>query len=129
MGSHSDDDHKLRKTMTRFIEEIPKESIADKLASLERRGEEMTLRRENEITAGKIGEEVLLEVQAKNLLVRRLPDDPDGVLRISLGSLGERGYLIFRGDPSEIDLLLARAVKALRKVLTASAGGIRSCGR
>ena len=118
MASHSDDDHEMRKSFAKvFMDQIPRETIAEKMASLNRRAEKMTMLRENEITAGSVGEEVLLEGQAKNLLVHRLPDDPDGVLRISVGSLGERGYCVFRGEPNEVDRLLSRAINALRRML------------
>ena len=124
MASHSDDDHGLRKQLRRVLEDFPDEETAlSTVSRLRQRGEEMTLRRENEITAGKVGEEVLYDGMHKGVLVRRLPDDPDGVLRISVGEYGGQAYLVFRGNMQSVDALLSRALKALRKAAAEDRGG------
>lgn len=68
------------------------------------------------ITAGAPDEEVIAEKLVGTIMVRRLPDDPH-CLRISVGEghrIADSAYLVFRGDPSDIESLLVRALAALR---------------
>lgn len=48
----------------------------------------------------------------------RKPDDPQGVLRASLGGASEIGfYLVYRGDPDEIISMLAYIMTELAQDL------------
>jgi len=121
MGSHRDDDHEMRKVFSDLLDTKSIDALmAERRSSLIKRAEEMTLRRENEITAGAIGEDVLYEGHHKGVFVRRLPDDPNGVVRISLGCAQEEGsaYLVVRGNPLGISRLLDKAVSAFRKAVS-----------
>lgn len=82
---------------------------------LEERAVEMSNSRLNEITAGRDGERVLLERQVGRVLVRQLPDDDLGILRISIGG-GEKlhgYYLVYRGDREAIREALRHALRAI----------------
>jgi hypothetical protein len=49
----------------------------------------------------------------------RKPDDPQGVLRASLGGTREIGfYLVYRGDTGDILHLLAHAMEAIGRDIT-----------
>ena len=72
----------------------------------------------SEITAGKEGEEPLATWNAHNVQCQHLPDDEQGVLRISIG--GGRtpvpmNYCVIRGDLGQCIELLERAIVALRE--------------
>ena len=74
----------------------------------------------NLITAGRDGERVLFNEPARGVLVRRLPDDPDRVLRISIGCPewdSQQAYLVFRGESSRVYDLLRKALKAMQSTL------------
>ena len=114
MQSHSDNEHELRKMRIALEDEVPKEPLVQRL---ERRAVELSSRRENEITAGSIGEEVLYEGIHKGVHLRLLPDDPDQVLRVSVGGVADAKYLVLRGAPRQIDQLLTRALMALRQAI------------
>ena len=112
MGSHRDEDSPIHPKAMR--------DIAEMRASLRERAEESTLQRENLITAGDIDERVLFETTARGLLVRRLEDDPDRVMRVSIGApmwSPNEGYLVFRGDPAKVYALVKRAERVLRNAL------------
>lgn len=119
MNSHSNDEHpdfEAHFGGTRAKARI----AADKehrMEALKQRAEAMVAKGESTITAGKPGEEPLARWQSNGMLCRRMPDDPQGVLRISIGGgdlMDGGGYLVLRGDPRECRRLLQRALRALR---------------
>ena len=83
------------------------------LERLTGRAEKMTASRENEITAGREGEEPIRSWRFDNVHVQKMPDDLDGLLRISLGGPGEYTYCVFRGDRERCRRLLIHALRAL----------------
>lgn len=122
MGSHRDEDVPLVPKALRELAESdmksPAEAISEAMASLRQRADELTLQRRNLITAGRDDESVLAEAREKGILIRRLEDDPDRVLRISVGAPVwdlNQAYLVFRGDPDEVYRLLRRAMRAIAK--------------
>lgn len=72
-----------------------------------------------QITAGKPGEAVLAEWKHGGMSCRHLPDDEQGILRISVGGTPSSGvpfeYCTIRGSVGECIKLLERAIAALRK--------------
>lgn len=89
------------------------------------RAEKAKKERGSEITAGKKGENPLWEVNKGGMLVRRLPDDLQDILRISIGG-GDHlpvdcNYLVLRGDPEKCLILVRKAIKNLESVLAAIA--------
>lgn len=118
MGSHSDHDSPLPpKALSELFEAEKERGIRQCVENLERRAAEMSERGENLITAGRDGERVLGEWRRRGVLIRRMEDDPDRVLRISIGApewAGNQAYLVFRGEPFKVRDLLRRAEKALR---------------
>lgn len=110
MGSHRDDDATIPKG---FLGDI-----AEHMESVRKRAERMTFERANEITAGREGEEILSEKVSADFTIRQMPDDPDGVLRISIGEMPgmpNTAYLVFRGHPRAIEQLLERALARLQR--------------
>jgi len=86
---------------------------------LQERAESMTSRGESQITAGAPGEEALAVWRYREMQVTHMPDDPDGILRISVGG-GEdlpvnANYLVFRGDVGKCRALLQKALVAITK--------------
>ena len=70
-----------------------------------------------DITAGKPGEKALAEWEHEGLLVRHMPDDEQGILRISIGggvSWAQLEYCVYRGDTTRCAYMLEQAAKALR---------------
>ena len=84
MQSHDDVEH-IAKTMPEF---------AERMERLRKRAERMTLDQENEITAGRDGEEVLLDTRSRGFAIQQLPEDRDGVLRIPTAALLEGGRVL-----------------------------------
>ena len=106
MASHHDDDMG-NPEVNQFIREM----FAEK-------GEQMTERGLNLITAGKPGEEPLETYEIDGVMVRHMPSDPLAV-RVSLGTphdLTEGTYCVFRGDLSEAIELSERALAAMREI-------------
>jgi hypothetical protein len=106
MDSHLDSDSPARSRIAKlFMDEL--EQRAGKIKSMER----------SKITGGTDGEPTLAEWQAEGVHVRQLPDDPQGILRISVGGGNHLpvsvNYLVFRGDRSACIDQLRRALKAL----------------
>jgi hypothetical protein len=121
MGSHRDEDSLLSPKLLGEMREVAmKEGLAQRERSLMRRMEEATEKGTNLITAGMDGEQVLFDKAARGILVRRLPDDPDDVLRISIGCPAwdhQQAYCVIRGNPAAIYDLLRRSVKVLQSML------------
>ena len=116
MGSHSDKDTLIPpKILSDLFASEGQGSISDRMANLERRAVKMSEKGENLLTAGRDGESVLLEEHRNGVLIRRLPADPDGVLRISIGApewADDQAYLVFRGDPNRVRSLLHQTMAA-----------------
>lgn len=70
------------------------------------------------ITAGRTGEPILAEWKQSGVHVRHLPDDEQGILRISLGGTPHSGapfrYCTIRGSVGQCIKLLEDAIQALR---------------
>lgn len=86
------------------------------MRKLERRAEVANKEGTGKITAGVEGEPVLAEWSYGKVFVTQRPDDPQGILRISIGG-GDTpiglNYLVFRGKRGECVDLLRKALKAL----------------
>jgi hypothetical protein len=86
---------------------------------LEARALESRQRGWSRITTGYPGEEPLRQWGHAGIDVRKMPDDPQGILRISVGG-GVEGmdidYCTYRGDRMECIALLHRALRALEIV-------------
>jgi hypothetical protein len=93
-----------------------KPTSEEDLKALEGRAAQAMKDGTSQITAGKPGEEIISEKQVGTFAVRRLPEDPQ-CLRISIGEghrIADSAYLVFRGEPCEVEDLLERALAALR---------------
>lgn len=90
--------------------------------SLTERARQLSEARLNEITAGKLGERVLSEQEVGGVIVRRMPDDEHGVLRLSIGGGRRAGgfYCVYRGNPNEIIEACEKALAALRSAAVVS---------
>ena len=107
MQSHRDDEHR------------PSE-IQKFLSRLKERADETVKQAASQITAGKSGEKPIAEWEASGVHVKQLPDDEQGILRISTGGInhptgGDFAYCVFRGRKEECIDLLRKALKALKK--------------
>jgi hypothetical protein len=86
---------------------------------LEERASDDFLAGRSKITGGLKNEEIICEWQARGVHVRQLPDDEQGILRISVGGGNETpvplNYLVFRGKHSQCVDLLRKALVALQE--------------
>ncbi len=86
---------------------------------LRKRTDRMVQNKQSEITAGKPGEKPLGEYDFRGMGIRRMPEDEQCILRVSVGA-GTMGasqkvrYCVFRGDPGACAHLLEEAAKAIR---------------
>jgi len=89
------------------------------LQRLSKRADRMLAAGESEITSGKPGEEPLAVWRHGDIQVTHMPDDPDGVLRLSIGGGDDTpvkcNYLVFRGDVGKCESLLRKALAAITK--------------
>lgn len=100
MGSHMDRDHR-------------EEDQSTVLERLRLKAELMTELNKNTVTRDRVVEEWKYD----GIRVQMLPDDPDGVLRISIGGHPEfehSEYCNFRGDQGRCIALLERCLAAMR---------------
>lgn len=85
---------------------------------LEKRAEEAKQRGDGQITAGMQGEPILAKWDANGVQVVVRPDDPQGILRISIGGGHDLpvnlNYCTIRGDVGKCISLLEKAIAALR---------------
>lgn len=86
---------------------------------LQQRAASMVRNKQSEITAGKQDEQPLAEWKAHGVGVRHMPDDEQGILRISVGG-GEDlpislNYCVFRGSIGQCIDLMHKAIRALRE--------------
>ena len=86
---------------------------------LQARADRMREGKASEITAGKKNEPILEKWKAHGISVVVRPDDPQGILRISVGG-GDKtpvplNYCTVRGDIGECIQLLEWAIRALKK--------------
>ena len=110
MQTHRDDDSRLRELFG-----CKDEQAAETLAALKVRAREMVAKGESQIAAGKLKEKPIGELSTRHGFVTQLPEDPL-CLRISIGEsmqIPNSTYLVFRGDPVEVQALLTKAVHAL----------------
>jgi hypothetical protein len=105
MDSHLDSDRLQRQIPAKFLEQLAER--ANRIKAEER----------SKIAGGAPGEKPLTEWEAGGIAVRQLPDDEQGILRISIGG-GDNlpitvNYCVFRGERGACLALLRRAVAAL----------------
>ena len=88
---------------------------------LRERASEMLRKNLSTITAGEAHEQPLGEWEAPNgVHVKRLPDDEQGILRVSVGGgiqSVDINYCVFRGDPIKCAFLLDMAAAAIRETV------------
>lgn len=113
MQTHRDEDHRPPRLSRHELNRSTAEAI-------EERARHMLENGESAITAGEPGERAIAETLKFCTFVRRMPDDPNGVLRVSVGMASaifsdpEARYVVIRGDPAACADLLDRAARALR---------------
>lgn len=93
-------------------------SLSEKfMAELQGRATEIKQQERSKITGGSDGEPILNRWQSNGVEVVQRPDDPQGILRISVGGGDDLpvslNYLVFRGDRGQCVDLLRKALKAL----------------
>jgi hypothetical protein len=129
MGSHQDIDSPIdAKRLREMFETEKTEGVAKSIERLEKRAMELSDQGKNIITAGMDGEMLLFEARRNGFLIRRLPDDPDRVLRASVGAPtfdDQQAYLVIRGNPVQLYDLLRKATKALGNCLGEMQRGAR----
>ena len=85
---------------------------------LKERSEQMRSEGRSEIAGGKEGEESLAEWKSHGVYCRHMPDDEQGILRISVGGGTDTPvkleYCTIRGSIGQCIDLLRRAIKALK---------------
>lgn len=104
--THMDGDFQPKNTILElFMSELENRAIAAKRDQL------------SKITAGVDGEPVVSEWQTNGVRVIQRPNDPQDVLRISVGGGDDLpvslNYCVFRGDRGKCVDLLRKALKAL----------------
>lgn len=103
MQSHLDDDFRRDMFMGR----------------LEERAKEIHEQGRSQITGGREGEEAIAEWQRRGIHVKQLPEDEQGILRISIGGGTETpvelNYCVFRGKHSKCVDLLRKALVAMQE--------------
>lgn len=106
MQSHLDSDFMRRNQLSERF-----------LAELQGRVEAIKQQEASQITGGTDGELVLAEWESNSVHVKQRPDDPQGILRISIGGGDDLpvslNYLVFRGNRGKCVDLLRKALKAL----------------
>ena len=114
MQTHDDRSHNP------IIDSIPRESEEDFMGRLRDRADEAMRAGSSTITAGKEGEQALEKWKANGVHVQRLPEDEQGVLRISIGGGPNLpvalNYCSFRGNRRHCLHLLKKAVAALEEL-------------
>jgi hypothetical protein len=88
---------------------------------LEERAKKVQEDEASQITTGKPGEEVIQTFEVGNIQFVQLPDDEQGIVRISVGG-GDHlnlsrpiNYCNFRGDPGKVIKLLKRCLAGMRQ--------------
>ena len=84
---------------------------------LRERANEAVKNKASEITAGKEGEQPLAVWKSNGVGCRHMPDDEQGILRISIGGCETAvglNYCVIRGDLGQCIGLLEKALVALR---------------
>ena len=106
MQSHDDNSHGKE-----FRKLFSNELLEDRAKVMKKHGL-------SRLTDGNDDEGVIREYRYKTVAVKQLPDDVQGLLRISLGG-GETesglpfDYCVFRGDKDKCRALIKRALRAL----------------
>jgi len=96
-------------------QDTPDHENDDLLRDLVDRAELMTKEKSNVITAGDDDENPIRGWKHKGMSIQQLPDDPQGVLRISVGGNVGFGYCTFRGSRTACRTLLQQALAGLQK--------------
>lgn len=87
---------------------------------LEQRATEATAQGKAQIPGGKPGEEPVGAWRGGGVNVTRMPDDEQGILRISIGGCTPHvaaDYCVFRGDPRACADMLKRAWTVMEEIL------------
>lgn len=87
------------------------------MESLQKRAKEAIDKGDGKITAGITGEEIVCRWSHGGIEVVQRPDDPQGILRISIGGgvdIVPLDYCTIRGDVGKCIAILERAINALR---------------
>jgi hypothetical protein len=90
----------------------------DFMDRLRQRAAKMTRDKASEITAGKEGEEPLAAWKAHDVQCKHMPDDEQGILRISVGGGATPlplNYCVIRGGVGPCIELLEKAIQSLRE--------------
>lgn len=81
---------------------------------LKRRADNASWQGSNSVAAGLPGEQVIDQWQHGNIICKKMPDDPQKVLRISVGGLAGLGaYCVMRGDIDECVKMLRDTIEAI----------------
>lgn len=92
------------------------------MKQLKSRAEKMRAEGSSQITGGKPGEDPLNEWECNGIHLVHLPNDPQKILRISIGGGNNLpvalNYCVFRGDRQACVELLRKALEALEKGLS-----------
>lgn len=119
MQSHDDAQHYSEPFKKMFpVRPFEADEVESRMDTVKAKAERMLAAKESVITAGAPGEAVLAEETHNRVCVRKLPDDPLDVLRISVGEavgIGDSAYCVIRGDKLAALELLRRAVRALER--------------
>ena len=109
MQTHLDSDFVDNEQRKKFRDEF--------LQRLTARADQSMKEEKAKITYGADGEQIVAEWKANGVGVRQMPDDPQGILRISIGG-GDHlpvivNYCTFRGSRGHCIDLLRKALQAL----------------
>lgn len=92
----------------------PDHSLSDELfRQLTEKADQMTAAKENIITAGDDDERPIRGWKHSGMSIQQLPDDEQGVLRVSVGGNVGFGYCTFRGSRKACRTLLQQALAGL----------------
>ncbi len=84
---------------------------------LKDRADKMAREGLSQITAGKRGEQAIAKYDAKGVHVVKMPDDEQGILRISIGGgvpMVNVNYCTYRGDKQRCIEMIEKALEALK---------------
>lgn len=105
MQTHDDNDFREK-----MIESFDMQRLKDRAAKMEREGL-------SQIASGKRGEQALAKYDAQGVHVRKMPDDEQGILRISIGGgipSVNVNYCTYRGDRQRCIEMIEKALGALK---------------
>ena len=108
MQTHDDGNHNLNSNLRNLFME-----------RLRERADTAVVNKSSQITTGKDGEEALAKWKHKGVFVTHMPDDEQGILRISAGGGAnmpvQMNYCTIRGSVGQCIQLLEKVIEALKK--------------